>query len=522
MAGQLDSFAERVISDLWTAFDIFFPAEQEQEDADADGGRPRMTSELAIERNFHETFGLSITRRFCGRDDELQAMTAYADAFEAGRSTSLVVHGPSGAGRSALLAKFALSYQRLRPGAVVLPVFVGASPSSRSLLNVLRFVCDQLFIAFPEAVGPVMPPAHCSAAELRQHFVDVLTNASYSQKRVVLVLDAIERLDDSGAEQPFALEWLPVAPPICVVLSTTTSHCTASALAGRSRQASVCLRPLSMQHRASVVRAFFADYRKKLDESPSNNQMNLLLRKEHSSLPLWLTVACEELRIFGVFERLNDAINQLPGTVPQLLQQTLARLETQHGVALLSRALSFIACCRGGITESDLLRLLAPPGRYALSPVVWNEVFRSLELVFLNPPGAADERYLSLSHQQAYTAIADRYMSSLSARTAPHRELADYYQSLADPLGNRSWQGTATRAFQQLSYHYTYAEMKTELSELLADPVFLAARTLQGQVFELLSDFSLALGYLESDRLPPTFSSSSSSSSSFSLSSSSS
>ena len=41
-------------------------------------------------------------------------------------------------------------------------------------------------------------------------------------------------------------------------------------------------------------------------------QMEELMTKEGSKYPLWLTLACEELRVFGSFELLTDKIQSLP------------------------------------------------------------------------------------------------------------------------------------------------------------------------------------------------------------------
>ena len=48
-------------------------------------------------------------------------------------------------------------------------------------------------------------------------------------------------------------------------------------------------------------------YNKKLDAG----QMNNLMSKQSSQNPLWLAVASEELRVYGVYEKINDKINQL-------------------------------------------------------------------------------------------------------------------------------------------------------------------------------------------------------------------
>ena len=49
-------------------------------------------------------------------------------------------------------------------------------------------------------------------------------------------------------------------------------------------------------------------YNKRLDD----NQLDTLVAKQGSSNPLWLTLACEELRVFGQFEELIDKIESLP------------------------------------------------------------------------------------------------------------------------------------------------------------------------------------------------------------------
>ncbi len=42
---------------------------------------------------------------------------------------------------------------------------------------------------------------------------------------------------------------------------------------------------------------------------------------------MYLVVACEELRVFGIFERLSEKIGNFEETVPGLLSQVLQRLE---------------------------------------------------------------------------------------------------------------------------------------------------------------------------------------------------
>lgn len=56
-----------------------------------------------------------------------------------------------------------------------------------------------------------------------------------------------------------------------------------------------------------IVENILRLYNKRLDD----RQMSMLLEKEGSANPLWLTLACEELRVYGVFNKMDDKIASL-------------------------------------------------------------------------------------------------------------------------------------------------------------------------------------------------------------------
>ena len=56
----------------------------------------------------------------------------------------------------------------------------------------------------------------------------------------------------------------------------------------------------------------FATYNKRLD----SEQLQLLLSKGGSVNPLWLATACEELRVFGSFDRVLGKIRELGDDLP--------------------------------------------------------------------------------------------------------------------------------------------------------------------------------------------------------------
>jgi hypothetical protein len=54
-----------------------------------------------------------------------------------------------------------------------------------------------------------------------------------------------------------------------------------------------------------------AEYLGKFNKRLDMDQMILLLSKKSSENPLWLSIACEELRIYGQFRQLSTMINNM-------------------------------------------------------------------------------------------------------------------------------------------------------------------------------------------------------------------
>jgi len=104
--------------------------------------------------------------------------------------------------------------------------------------------------------------------------------------------------------------------------------------------------------------------------------MRMLMGKPETAKPLYLVLACEELRYFGLFEQLSQNIRKMGGTVPALLNEILERLEKDHTKELVKTSLSLLACARSGLLESEMLTMLARPGEKSLPRAVWARLYR--------------------------------------------------------------------------------------------------------------------------------------------------
>jgi hypothetical protein len=85
----------------------------------------------------------------------------------------------------------------------------------------------------------------------------------------------------------------------------------------------------------------------------------VLVSKADAGRPLWLSVACEELRVFGDFRRLDEKIEDLSPELIGLLEQVLQRTVKDNGGNLVIATLCLIQVSKLGLLETELLELLA-------------------------------------------------------------------------------------------------------------------------------------------------------------------
>eukprot|EP01105_Mastigella_eilhardi_P019923 TRINITY_DN470_c0_g1_i2.p1 TRINITY_DN470_c0_g1~~TRINITY_DN470_c0_g1_i2.p1 ORF type:complete len:2366 (+),score=662.97 TRINITY_DN470_c0_g1_i2:216-7313(+) len=469
MSGDLGPLAKRIITDLWTSICQVYPEDDELYDP------------LQEERDYHSTALESHTKAFVGRKDLLQSMTKFCDEPGVG---VLAVTGAAGCGKSALIAAFAKQYMQQRPGTVVLTHFIGASPGSADIRNTLSRICRELASRF--GLDNTIPEEY---KDLQKMFVQMLEQVSYLS-RLVLIIDALDQLDKTNRAQ--SLDWLPQAVPAKVIVTTLEGQ-TLKALQQRTpKPQELTVGPLEVPERKQIVQRILEEYHKKLDDRPMNDQLRVLLKKTDAGRPLYLVVACEELRVFGVYEQLTEKIKSLPPTMGKLFDEVLGRLEGDHGRALVGQALSVLACSRGGLREEELLAVLKrEQDEAALPRAVWGRLHHALRS-FLRPAStAADGGTIDFFHAQFRAAVERRYLS-LAKLHAVHCSLAAHFMAQADPRHNGSYRGDM-RGISELPYHLVHAQMTQQVANVLSSLVFIERKCSFGLTSDLLGDYMLAL-----------------------------
>ncbi len=163
----------------------------------AQASTDRAARELEIEQREYERFAKERggEESFVGRQVELQAILDYVGSDS---RWPLVIHGASGCGKTALLARASQEVAKTRKR---IERFIGVAPRSSDLRSLLSSLCQELRQRNPRA--DALPT---EIKELRDEFSQHLQAATPEQP-LILFLDALDQLAD--ADNGRLLNWLP-------------------------------------------------------------------------------------------------------------------------------------------------------------------------------------------------------------------------------------------------------------------------------------------------------------------------
>lgn len=486
----LEEFGRLVLDRLWTAIrnELALPESPAEESS---------VDPLAIERGYHERFMESRLRVYVGRESLQHELTTIAEGV--GVQPTLVT-GSSGSGKSAALAKFARDYEVAHPDVLLIPHFVGASPGSTGLRQMLYGFCSVLKAAF-NFDDDVPPDTKSLIATFRQFVTHVPTD-----RHVLLVIDALNQLDESENAQQ--LNWLPSQFPaqFKVMVSCIDDPRREEAVLRAFTQrlhTRIDVPTLSDAERLEIVKQIPSLSAKAL----SPQQVQLLLSNPATKTPLFLLVALEELRGFGSFEQLNRRIEQFPRgeeAVTELFVQVIHRLQDEFDSSTVYEVLSLLASARRGLSDRELLDLIE--GASVAITDSDSDLFPILRQLrpYLQHRGELRDYF----HRNLFKAVDQQFLPDDAARRAAHSRLATYFagqdywlESVEEQRARiqrlpRTRRPANIRKLDELPWQLLQAADWQESERLLTDMTFVEATVEAGMVFDLNADYTAALDVL--------------------------
>lgn len=434
----LEGFGQRVETDLRSAIEARFPDHLSRPDEPLGPAQ----QEQVLQDDF-------IASRIQIHAPDLQLQNSI-DVYMAGEKNSpCCLLGPAGSGKSASLCYWMA--HRVRPedrswlgnaASLVLFRAVGASPTCSRLSDLLAGVWVELSARL--AYVAVLPMLPRDPSDVVRGWPSLLSAAAaVTTGRLIIILDGLDQLEDAAIAD---FSWIPRILPsqvrllISVAGDPTCTLDTERWKALRERDViTMAVPPLDEKRSRLIIRDLPSLYAKSLDE----RQRNKLLSNAASRNPLFLTVALRELRLFGSFERLDDAVAGLPrpapgealdGVLHRLFNVILARLEEDQPQTLrpiVEMILGALAASRRGLTEVDLSGLLARNHHEVPAEVrdaTLQVVLRQLRPYMLRRQ-AAGRMVLGFFHRSLNEAVCLRYLSQSEQQSRRREQIAIYFEA---------------------------------------------------------------------------------------------
>jgi WD40 repeat protein len=468
---------------------------------------------VEVEKRAHETFATRRREVFVGRSEPLGLIASY---LEASRPQPLLVLGPSGSGKTALMAQAAAQARHTHQGAVVVERYIGATPGSFDLAQLLAGISRDLARAFDGEEGEVPTQSDRLIDHLRKRLA-LATN----DRPAFVFIDAVDQLDEAsgGRDLRGLLTDLPEHARLVVsTLSDGEDRDLAGLLAAFEHRDLVVLEPLARsdaeQILASWSRGEADDGRRRPrrltrpdERRGERGQLDIILEKfQTEGSPLYLKLAYEHARRWHSYDGDEPAVT-LPDRVEGMIDALFARLSdpAEHGALVVSHALSFLAAARFGLSEDEMLDLLwrqravredferrqhyqIPPESPGLPAIIWSRLYADLE-PFLTTREVFGVRLLTFYHRRLEAVAARTYLDPGAQRI--HGELAQYFLE--------RWQNPDVHAQLELVAQLSAAGRRSDAEGLLLSYAWMQSKLRSTAADWLVSDYRL----LEPGRLTP-------------------
>ena len=393
---------------------------------------------LAVEQRAHAEFAEERRRVFVGRQEPLGRIAEY---LKRGPARPLVVHGPSGSGKSALMARAIADARIAHPQAVIVDRFIGAALGASEARSLLESLSRELTRSFggDETSIPI------TYEKLVNAFPDRLALAQ-PQRPVIVLLDALDQLSETHEGR--RLVWLPreLPPNVRIVVSTLPDEkyqCFPELRATAQPEDLVPISPMSPAEGEKILDAWLSVSARAVTVL----QRDALLRRfRETGLPLYFKLAFEEARRWHSYD--GDApAAALPGNTAGMIKALYRRLsdDSQHGATVVGRVLAYLAAGRHGLSDQEILHLLwrdtdvredferrkrheVPEENPGLPPVIWSRLYFDLE-PYLGRRDDFGVHLLTLNHRQLSEVALTEDLHSSAADI--HRRLADYFATWA-------------------------------------------------------------------------------------------
>ena len=387
---------------------------------------------LQSERDEHQAFAELKRKIFAGRENNLSTIVSYIAGAD---DHPLILYGPSGGGKSALMAR-AIGDAEDVSDVPVIYRFIGASAASSDFRSLFVSLVEDL-----AAHGMAQKPDEFEQ-DANKFTAQIKAILSSLAKPVVIFIDALDQL-----RKPYRTGWLPERLPTTVKLVLSVlddkAYKTDSGIHLNLRkrfapEAFVEIEPLEPMHGREILTALEKEAQRQLGRGQRNYIIGQF--EKAGASPLYLRTAFEIARTWRSTVTAGKEPHVLAETTPAIIAQLIGNLADvhHHERVLVTRTLGYLAAAREGLSVKELTEVLARDqgvmqaissekhgARTAkLPPSVWVRLNRQLA-PFLIEKRIDEQPLLQFFHRQVAHVAREQHYEP--AKAALHGALAEYF-----------------------------------------------------------------------------------------------
>jgi nephrocystin-3 len=448
-----EALAERVKDDLWKLIDEAYP-ESEAPDA------------LTQERMRHEAYSATRRRLYLGGERYYETLN---EAMKAKPFRPILITGQSGGGKSALLSNWVTEWSKRNKKAAVIMHHFGCGVDAADPVQMANRVMKEIARLTRDELKPESDPDK-TLEKLPEWLAMASAWAQRNKNELLIVLDGLDKLSDRQH-----LHWFPAfLPPRVKLVASCLQGGILDAAKARLNWRELKVRSFTKTEQKDFIGKYLGRYRKSL----TTRQTRTLQGHSLSGNPLFLLTVLEELRVFGVHEKLETRLSALLSpppsktqdeepTVDDVFEHVLARIEEDLGRKPVQAAMEAIWASRSGLYQDELLGIAETA---KLTPAKWAVIQNALDESLYESSGK-----INFGHDYLRKAVADRYLSSTRRMHAVHLRLAKYFTGIARDK-NGKWKRQEHRAMMENIHHFIKASALPEVEKILTDFSYLVEK----------------------------------------------
>jgi WD40 repeat protein len=444
--------AARVQEDLWRVIDEAFPMES-------------VPDPVAMERRKHEVYGAARLGLYLGGEKYFAALN---EAMDADPFNSILITGPSGGGKSALVANWVERYATAHQDAWVITHYLGSSADAADPVRMVYRIEREIAQVIGENEKLEVDPN-----KILQQFPEWLSRASAfaeeARRDWIIVLDGLDKLS-SRTE----LRWWPSELPSRVkMVASCLDGEIQSKFKARMKPCEVAVHPLNAQDGWELIRTYLARFNKVLPEP----DVERIVAHPLGGSPLFLRTVAEEMRVFGVHEQVQQRLGGYleSQSMGELFAKVFARVEEDNKREDMEGALSVLWGALESFAEDELLAVTG------LAPAAWSSILNALQGSLICNDGR-----IAFGHDYLRKAVEDRYVGVSEKQSAVMRKLADF---CAERMRREGRKANSPYVRRQAARHFIIAEQWDEAVSALSDLEFIEARSKAEELVDMMVDY---------------------------------